>query len=93
LRRRNDHAGPASDAVRVEAMMPDPPLTPNNTIAELLATSPCAAQVLVRRRMHCVGCDIAPFDTIQDACAIYGIAIDEFFADLRRSVATTEDNS
>ena len=67
-------------------------LTPNNTIAELLATYPAAARVLVGRRMHCVGCDIAPFETIADACVIYDVAIDDLFAEIHRAMRVQEDN-
>jgi hybrid cluster-associated redox disulfide protein len=66
-------------------------LTPTNTIAELLASYPAAAEVLVRHRMHCVGCDIARFESIHDACDIYGVAIEEFFAELHRAAATTHN--
>jgi len=72
--------------------MPFPELTPNNTIAELLAAHPVAAQILVTRRMHCVGCDIAAFETIADACAIYGVAVDELLADLQQASRREEDN-
>lgn len=68
------------------------PLTPNNTIAELLATYPAAARVLLDHRMHCVGCDIAPFETIADACVIYGVAVGDVFAEIHRTTATREDN-
>lgn len=68
------------------------PLTPSNTIAELLATHPAAARVLVDHRMHCVGCDIAPFETIADACVIYGVAVDDFFAEIHRATPAREDN-
>ena len=67
-------------------------LTKNNTIAELLATYPVAARILVSHRMHCVGCDIAPFETIADACVAYGVTVDDFIAEIRRATATTEDN-
>ncbi len=63
-------------------------LTPASTIVELLATHPVAARVLIDRRMHCVGCDIAPFETIGDACALYGVAVDDFFADINRALAS-----
>ena len=66
-------------------------LTANNTIAELLAICPAAAQVLVSHRMHCVGCDIAGFETIADACITYGVAINDFFAEIHRATAATED--
>ncbi len=57
-------------------------LTPGNTIAELLARCPAAARVLVRHRMHCIGCDVAPFETILDACVTYGVAVDDFLAEV-----------
>lgn len=57
-------------------------LTPESTIADLLATAPAAARLLVARGMHCVGCEIAPFETIAEACAIYGVAVQELFADI-----------
>jgi hybrid cluster-associated redox disulfide protein len=77
LRHRNDHGRQASDAVRMEH-----PLTPDMTIGRLLATHPAAARILVDHRMHCVGCDVAPFETIGDACVIYGVAVDDLFAEI-----------
>jgi hybrid cluster-associated redox disulfide protein len=68
-------------------------LTPNNTIAELLAAYPVAARVLVGHRMHCVGCDIARFETIADACTIYDVAVEDLLGDIHRAIATTEDNT
>jgi hybrid cluster-associated redox disulfide protein len=37
--------------------------------------------------MHCVGCAIAPFETIAEACAIYGLSVEALFAALDRSAA------
>lgn len=68
-------------------------LTANNTIAELLATQPVAARVLVDRRMHCVGCDIAAFETIGDACAIYGVDVEELLADVHRAAVIQGGNT
>ena len=68
------------------------PLTKHHTIAELLATHAAAARVLVSHRMHCVGCDIAPFETIGDACITYGVAVEDFFSEIRRATVATEDN-
>jgi hybrid cluster-associated redox disulfide protein len=65
--------------------MSDGPVSGATTIAEVLSAFPAAARVLVARRMHCVGCDVARFETLADACAIYGIAIDELIADLQRA--------
>jgi hybrid cluster-associated redox disulfide protein len=67
------------------------PLSPNDTIGELLATCPAAARVLVGHRMHCVGCDIAPFETIADACIIYGVPVDDVFAEIHNVMAAQEN--
>jgi hybrid cluster-associated redox disulfide protein len=72
--------------------MDERPLAPNDTIAELLATYPAAARVLVGQRMHCVGCEIAPFETIADACVIYGVAVHDLFAEIHRAMGAQEEN-
>jgi hybrid cluster-associated redox disulfide protein len=59
-------------------------ITANHTIEQLLTMQPGAARVLVDRGMHCVGCAIAPFETIAEACAIYEVSVGELFAALDR---------
>jgi hydroxylamine reductase len=54
---------------------------------EALLTRPGAARVLVDRGMHCLGCAIAPFETITEACAIYGVSVEELLAALDCSAA------
>jgi hybrid cluster-associated redox disulfide protein len=56
----------------------------NDTIEVLLTRHPRAARVLVDHGMHCVGCAIAPFETIGEACAIYGVSVTELLAALDR---------
>jgi hybrid cluster-associated redox disulfide protein len=52
-------------------------------VAALLAREPRLARVLLRHGMHCVGCAIAPFETIAEACAIYGVSVEQLLGDLR----------
>lgn len=54
----------------------------HDTIAEVLARWPGSARVLVDRGMHCVGCPIAPFETVAKACAIYGVPVEQLLVDL-----------
>ena len=61
------------------------PIRPDDTIATLLAKRPTAARVLVDQRMHCLGCAIAPFETLADACAIYGVPLAQLLIDLDRA--------
>ena len=70
-------------------MTTSPSVSANDTI-EALLTRPGAARVLVDRGMHCVGCAIAPFETIAEACAIYGVPVEELLAALDRSADAEE---
>ncbi len=55
----------------------------DRTIEETLAAWPAAAHILLRRRMQCVGCSMARFDTLGDAARIYGVPAAELLAELR----------
>lgn len=59
---------------------PDLPLT------LLFDAWPAVAPVFLARRMLCPGCPIAPFHTITDACAEYGLDEAAFRADLRHAM-------
>jgi len=63
-------------------------LTASTTVADVLLKRPRAARILVNRRMHCVGCAIAPFETLAEACEIYGISLGDLLAEL--NAATME---
>lgn len=58
----------------------------NDSVADVLAASPRAARLLLDRGMHCVGCAIAPFETLGEACAIYGVSLDRLLLDLADSM-------
>ncbi len=48
-------------------------LDPKLTVGEVLARWPTTASVFVLRCMACVGCTMAPFDTLGEAAVVYGI--------------------
>jgi hybrid cluster-associated redox disulfide protein len=79
----------------------DDSLTASTTIADVLLKRPVAARILVNHRMHCVGCAIAPFETLQEACEIYGVSLGDLLAELNAAtgeaprpeiLATTDDH-
>ena len=43
------------------------------TVADVIAASPAAAQVLTARGMACVGCAFAPFETLDEVARTYGV--------------------
>ena len=57
-------------------------LTASTTVADVLLRRPLAARILVNHRMHCVGCAIAPFETLEAACEIYGVSLRHLLAEL-----------
>lgn len=48
------------------------------TVDELMRRWPATVRVLLDSRMLCVGCPIAPFHTVAEACVAHGIAQDSF---------------
>lgn len=57
----------------------------NETMAALLLRVPEAARVLLDHRMHCVGCDVAPFETIAEACAAYDVPVEQLLEEIERA--------
>jgi hybrid cluster-associated redox disulfide protein len=55
----------------------------NMLVSDVLAERPAAARVFVERRMACPGCAFAPFETVAEAAAAYGVNCQ----DLARSLA------
>src|SRR5438132_5012253 len=64
-------------------------LTASTTVANVLLRRPLAARILVNHRMHCVGCAIAAFETLEEACEIYGVSLGHLLAELN---ATTKES-
>src|SRR5512138_3100845 len=89
LRQRNDRCGFAIDAGRQRGHMNEP-LTASHTVADALKR-PLASRVLVNHRMHCVGCAIAPFETLAEACEIYGVAIEDLLQELNAPSAGDDE--
>jgi hybrid cluster-associated redox disulfide protein len=68
-----------------ESSINRPELTAALTVQELLDRWPETAQVFIRHQMGCVGCAMAPFDSLSDAAAVYHLSVDEFLVELRRA--------
>lgn len=46
-------------------------------IGELLEKAPEKAQILLDAGMHCLGCPASQAETIEEACEVHGIDVDE----------------
>ncbi len=65
--------------------MTQPPIRLSWTVAETLTQCPASAGVFGRFRMACVGCVMAPFETLSEAAEAYGIDPQNFLGCLREA--------
>jgi len=66
-------------------------LTTDQTIAEVMDRWPETIPIFFRYRMACVGCPIAPFETLAEVAVIYGLDLECFINELRQVVQIKED--
>lgn len=52
------------------------------TIGELLETSPEKADILLEAGMHCLGCPASQAETIEEACEVHGLDVEEIIKKL-----------
>jgi len=46
-------------------------------IGELLEVAPEKAEILLEAGMHCLGCPASREETLEEACAVHGIDVNE----------------
>lgn len=62
--------------------MERPFLTADLSVAAVLDAWPETIRLFTAQRMACVGCAMAPFDTLADVATIYGVRLDRFLDEL-----------
>jgi hybrid cluster-associated redox disulfide protein len=59
------------------------PIQFTTLVDDIMRRWPATLRVFLDRKMHCVGCPIACFHTVDDACREHGADRARFLADLR----------
>lgn len=54
------------------------------TIGELLEKNPEKAEILLGAGMHCLGCPASQAETLEEACEVHGIDVEELIAELNK---------
>lgn len=62
-------------------------------VADILNRWPVVIPVFLKYRMSCVGCLMAPFETLADATRIYRIPYDQFVEELNRAIDGQDGSS
>ena len=61
------------------------------TAAEVMQRWPATVPVFIRHCLACVGCPFAPFETLAEIPAIYGLCVDDFIHELQQSIDSTDE--
>lgn len=56
----------------------------NMTIGELLEKYPDKAEILLEAGMHCLGCPASQGETIEEACMVHGIDVEDIIKNLNK---------
>lgn len=56
----------------------------NMKIGELLEQFPEKADILLEAGMHCLGCPASQAETLEEACGVHGIDVDELVNELNK---------
>lgn len=51
-------------------------------VSEVLNRHPSTMRVFIDHRMACIGCVIAPYHTIEEACAEYDLEVDSIMREM-----------
>ena len=54
----------------------------DTTIGEILEKAPEKAEILLEAGMHCLGCPASQAETIEEACEVHGIDVEEIIKKL-----------
>lgn len=53
-------------------------------IGELLEKTPEKAEILLNAGMHCLGCPASQAETIEEACEVHGIDVEELLEEINK---------
>lgn len=56
----------------------------NTKIGDLLEMAPEKADILLEAGMHCLGCPASQAETLEEACNVHGIDVEELVKELNK---------
>ena len=55
-------------------------ITKDTIIGDILDIAPQTAPIFLSIGMHCLGCPSSRGETVEEACAVHGVAVDKLLA-------------
>ncbi len=62
-------------------------ITKDNTIEEVVSQYPETMMVFMKHGLHCVGCHVSAFESIEEGAMAHGIDVDALVSDLNRIIS------
>jgi hybrid cluster-associated redox disulfide protein len=59
-------------------------ITKENTIEEVVTKYPESVMVFMKHGLHCVGCHVSAFESVEEGAMAHGINVDALVADLNK---------
>lgn len=59
-------------------------------IQEIIEIDPGNAAILMASGMHCVGCPASQMESLEEACGVHGMNVDEVIKDINEYLAKKE---
>lgn len=59
-------------------------ITKDNTIEEVVTKYPETMMVFMKHGLHCVGCHVSAFESIEEGAMAHGINVDDLVSDLNK---------
>lgn len=63
-------------------------ITKEMPIGDVVRQYPTTIEVFMRHGLHCIGCAVAAFESIEEGATVHGIDIEALMNDLNIAVAT-----
>ena len=62
-------------------------ITKDTLIGDILDIAPQTAPLFLSIGMHCLGCPASRGETVEEACAVHGVNVDELLAKVNAAIA------
>ena len=68
-------------------------ITKDTIIGDILNIAPETAPLFMNIGMHCLGCPASRGETVEQACMVHGVEVDELLAAVNQMIADGESNA
>ncbi len=65
-------------------------ITKDTIIGDILDIAPQTAPVFMSIGMHCLGCPASRGETVEQACMVHGVNVDDLLAEINKLVPAAE---